>query len=276
MKKRSRPKIDRPVQDKKFQDAVQDAGKSQVTCSEAQDLNGEAAGLRITGEDDYWTQLACDRLLLKKAIGIDDDDFCEGLVLQLYGITPTEDYGDRTNFNFVISFLGDEKPVDKTHAMLAVQKAACHLAVMKQTQVLLKPVKFELPADFRQAIHDAKYDTSRLDKQKIKVDDQPARQAGERSLTRLMQTFALLVQTSDAYRRSVEASKGQQVSAITGGRALLTDCTEATSHEAQKTAAARPSQGVNGSPQSAGQLNGTPKQEMNSINVQKNNGHASS
>jgi hypothetical protein len=226
---------------------VPDAGKSQVTCKEAQG-HGESAGLRITGEDEnYRTQLECDRWLIKNAIGIDDDDFCEGLVHQLYGIMPTEEYGGQTNFNFVISFLRDEKPVNKTHAMLAVQKAVCHLALMRQSQVLLKPVKFELPADFKLAIHNAQYDARRLDKQKIKIDDQPARQAGERSLTRLMQTFALLVQTSDAYRRSVEASKVQQLSAITVGQALLTDNTEATSHEAQNTAGAPSSQGLNGS-----------------------------
>lgn len=210
-------------------------------------------------EDEEW--IAFERAVsdLKEALGTDDEGFCKGILRQLEGLTPFGHWGDRTDFDFVLSVLKDAKPVDKLHTMHVVQMAVCHLAGMKQAQILLKPVRFELPADFQLAIHHAKYDTSRLDKQKIKIDDQPARQVGERMVTRLMQTYALQLQTSAAYRRSAEASvKVQQVSAITGGQALLTGGIEAAPYKAQKTAAARSSRGLDG------------------INIQKSNGRASS
>ena len=115
---------------------------------------------------------------------------------------------------------------------------------MRQSEILLKPINYELPGDVAVALHKVSWDTGRMEKQRIKIDEQPARLAGERMVTRLMQTYARHLQTSAAYRKSAEASKVQQVPAITGGRALLTGCTEATPHNAQKTAAAQSSRGL--------------------------------
>jgi hypothetical protein len=224
-------------------------------------------------EDEDWNRLKGRYWRLRWVLGIDDDDFCEGLVYQLSEILR---YDDETNFEFVLSFLKDAKPVDNLHATLLVQMAVCHLAMMKQSQVLLKPVSFELPADFQLAIHHAKYDTSRLDKQKIRIDDLQVRQAGERAFSRLMQTYALQLQISAAYRKSVEVSaKPQQAFAITEGQAVLTGGT-VTAHVGQKTAAGRSPGKLNGSRQSAGRVSRSSKERMNAIHVQKSNGRASS
>jgi hypothetical protein len=263
---RSRPTIDRQVEDKRPQAPLPDNGKSQVISKEAQGLNDRPAAKGFAVED--LDGIAFEHALsdLKEALGTDDEDFCKGILVQLKRLTPYGHGTDQTDFNFVLSVLKDEKPFNKLHAMQVVQMAVVHLAAMTQSQILVKPVRFELPADFQSAIQNAKWDTSRLDKQKIKFDDQPARQVGERIVTRLMQTFALQLQASAAYRKS-EASKVQQVSAITGGPALLTGGTEAVPCKAQKAAAAQPSRGLNGSRQSAAPP---------VINIQKSNGHPSS
>src|SRR5262249_14104407 len=65
-----------------------------------------------------------------------------GLVYQLAEVLR---YDDETNFDFVLSFLRGAKPIDNLHATLLVQMAVCHLAVMKQSQVLLKPVCLSCP-----------------------------------------------------------------------------------------------------------------------------------
>jgi hypothetical protein len=154
--------------------------------------------------------------------------------------------------------------------MLYVQMAVCQLVLMKQAEVLLKPVRFELPADFQLAIHNAKYDASRLNKQKIKVDDLPVRQSGERSVSRLMQTYVLLLQASISYRSAVE---GQQIYASAVRHKFLSDGDRsAERHKAQKHAPARPSLGLNG----AARFTHTSKAPLNSNKIQKTNGRASS
>ena len=272
MRKQSPAKTNRQFvpKDKKAQDSVpKDHKKSQAQSNEAERLIHRPAAVGFTVEDEDWNSLEGDRSRLKEALGIDDDDFCEGILYQLYGLTAKGEYGDAT-FNFVLSVLKDVGPVDKFYAMLVVLMAVCHLAAMKQAQILLKSVQFELPADFQLAIHDAKYDTSRLDKQKIKVDDLPLRQSGERSVSRLMQTYVLLLQTSIAYRRAAEPSvKGQQVYASARRQDFQSDGTEAVRHKAQK-------RGLNGSRQSAARFTDRSKPPMNSNKIQKTNGRAPS
>jgi len=257
--KRSRPKIVRQVEDKKPQAPLPDDGKSQATGKEAQGLNDKPAAKGLTFGDEDWIAFEDARSRLKEALGIDDDDFCIGIVRQLEKLTNWGHWSDQDDFNFVLSALKDAKPVDKYHAMLYVQMAVCQLVLMKQAEVLLKPVMFELPADFQVAIHNANYDTTRLDKQKIRVDDLPLRQSGERSVSRLMQTYVLLLQASIAYRKAHEQSVKVQPAR----------------QKTDKDPPARSSQKLNGSHQSAQGFTDSSKQ-MNSINVQKSNDHASS
>jgi hypothetical protein len=271
MIKRSRPKIIRQVADKRPQTALPDDGKSQVLSKEAQGLKDEPAAVRITGEDDYWIIRECNCSRLKDALGIDDNDFCEGIYQQLDNLLSIEDgTQNRRNFDFVLSVVRSPKPVDKLHAMQLIQMAVVQLSAMRQSEILLKRISYELPADVAVALHRADWNAGRMEKQRIKIDDQSVRQAGERMVTRLMQTYALQLQSSAAYRRSAEASKVQQVPAITVGQALLTGCTKATPHNAQKT---QPSRELNGSRQSAAQLNEEPKQQIYSTDIQNSNGH---
>jgi len=253
--------------ERRSQAPLPDAGNSQVISKEAQDLNDKPAAKGFTVEDEDWIAFEHARSRVKEALGIDDDDFCTGIVRQLEKLT---NWGtDQDDFNFVLSLLKDARPFDKFHALIYVQIAVCQLVVMKQAEVLLAPVRFELPADFQSALHNAKYDTRRLDKQKIRVDDLPVRQSGVRAFSNLIQTSDRLRKASIAYRNSVQPLvKGQQVSASAGGQDFLSDGTKAVRHKTRK-------RGLNGSQHSAAGFTDNSKQ-MNSINGQKGNGHASS
>jgi hypothetical protein len=269
MNKRSRPKTDRQIEDKRPQAPLPDDGKSQVR-NEAQDLNDRPVAKGFTVEDEDWIAFEDARSRLKEALGINDDDFCTGVLRQLEKLTNYGHWADRCDFNFVVSVLKDARPVDKFHALIYVQMAVCQLAVMRQAEVLLTPVKFELPSEFQSAIHSAKYDTSRLDKQKIKVAELPVRQSGERAFSRLMQTYVLLLQTSIAYRNAAELSvKGQQVYASAGRQDFPSDSTEPVHHKAQK-------RGLNGSRHPAAGFTNRSKLPMTSNKIQKTNGRASS
>ena len=270
MKRRFPPKIRRQVDDKRPQAPMPDDNKSQVICNEASGLNDRPAAKHFTVEDEEWISFEHALSRLKEALGIDDDDFCIGILRQLEKLTNFGNWADQFDFNFVLSVLKDARPVDKFHTLLYVQMAVCQLCVMRQTEVLLKPVTFDLPADFQLAMHYAKSDTSRLDKQKIKVDDLSVRQSGERSVSRLMQTYVLLLQTSIAYRNAAEPSvKRQQVYASAGGQDFPSDGIEAVRHKSEK-------RGLNGSRQSTVRFTDTSKPPMNSNSIQKTNGRASS
>jgi hypothetical protein len=246
MDKRSRPKIVRQVEDKRPQAPLPDDGKSQVR-NEAQGLNYEPAALRITGEDDYWIQLEYKLSRLKEALGIDNDAFCDGLLHQLNRLIPFQDGPENErNFDFVLSVLKDAKPVDTLHANLVFQMALRQLGITRQSEILLKPINYELPSDVAVALHRVDWDAGRMEKQRIKIDEQPVRQAGERMVTRLMQTYAMLLQTSASYRKAAEAVR----------------------HKAQKRR-------LNGSRQSAARFTDRSK-PPNSNKIQKTNGRASS
>jgi hypothetical protein len=211
--------------------------------NEGKPSNDQPAAKGLIVEDEGWIAFQHAISRLKEALGIDDDDFCIGILRQLEKLTNFNPWAEQWAFNWLLSMLKDARPVNKSHAMLEVLKAVCLLASTKQAEVLLKPVRFDLPADFQLAIHNARYDTSRLDKQKIKVDDLAVRQSGERAFSRLMQTYVLLLQASIDYPNAVEASR----------------------HKA-------PKQGLNGSRQSAPRFtNGS--RPPNSNKVKKTNGH---
>jgi hypothetical protein len=156
MNKRSRQKIVREVADKRPQAPLPDDGKSQVISKEAQGLKDEPAAVRITGEDDYWIirEYNCSRL--KEALGIDDNDFCEGIYQQLDNLLSIEEGSqNRRNFDFVLSVVRSPKRVDKLEAMQLIQMAVVHLSAMRQSEILLKPLNYELPGDVAVALHRA-------------------------------------------------------------------------------------------------------------------------
>jgi hypothetical protein len=255
MKKRLPPKTGSQVEENKPHGPVPDDGKPQVTGKEAQGQNNEPAPQRLLGEDDYWIQLENKRSRLKEALGIGDDAFCAGLLHQLNRLIPFDDgLENETHFDSVLSVFKDAKPVDTLHANIVFQLAICQLAITRQAEILLRPIHYELPGDVAVALHRAAWDTRRMAPQKIKIDDQPVRLMGERMLTRLMQTYAMLLQASAAYRKAAEADR----------------------HKAQKNSPARSSPGLNGSRQSEAQVNGSQMQQISSINIQKGDDSASS
>ena len=148
MTKRSRATIVRTVEDKRPQAPLLDDVRSQATCEKVQGLNDKPVAVGFTVEDEERIAFAQARSRLKEALGIDDDDFCAGILGQLKKLTNWAHWADADDFNFVLSVLKDAKPIDKFHALLNVQMAVCHLCAMRQTEVLLKSVRFELPADF--------------------------------------------------------------------------------------------------------------------------------
>jgi hypothetical protein len=276
MVKRSRPANVRKVDDKRPQAPLPNDGKFQATCEEAQALNDKPAAERFFVEDEEWIAFEQARSRLKEALRIDDDDFCTGILGQLKKLTNWGHWADQDDFNFVLSVLKDARPIDKFHALLNVQMAVCYLCAMRQTEVLLKSVRFELPADFQSDLHFAKYDASRLDKQKIRVDDLPVRQSGTRAVRGLMQTYVQQFQTSAAYRRAMDPSvKGQPVYTNAGGQELLSDGTKTTWQKTQEKPSALALRKLNGSHRSAESFTDCSKQ-TNSITARKGNGHASS
>lgn len=170
----------------------------------------ELAGTRFFVEEDYWEQLYRDMVRLREALGIDDDVFCRGITRQLYQVTASEPNSDKADFNFLLSVLNGLKPVDKVHAMLAVNVAVSQLALMRVAESLLRPVRFELPPELILACHHARYDLARLDKQKIKIDDQPAREWGARMYNKLSLTLHMHLQAFLRYRTTVQPSKQPQ------------------------------------------------------------------
>jgi hypothetical protein len=269
MFKRSRPKIDRRVQDKKHRAPVPDDSRSQVTCEEEQRLVDEQGIVWICGDDDYYTKRE-DRLSrLKEALGIDDRAFCEGLLQQLNRLLPIDEGPEsETDFDFVLSFLKSPKSGDKEHAVLLFQVAVGQLCGMRQAQILLKPINYELPYDVAVALHRAAWDTRRMEPQRIKIQDQPVRQMAERMLTRFMQTYALQLQVSVSYRKAAESLGRSQA-------AILIDGSAAARRKTPQDSPARSSRGLNGSQQSAAGVSGSSKQ-MSSIDLQKSNGRARS
>ena len=168
------------------------------------------AGERFFVEDDFREQLDRDIVRAQEALGIDDDAFCRVIVRRLYQVTVSALHGEKEDFNFMLSVLKDLRPVDKIHAMLAVNVVLSQLSLMRMGEGLLKPITFELPAELISACHLAHWDLSRLDKQKIQIDDQPVREWGARMFSKLNQTFLMQLDAFMRYRTTVQPLKKAQ------------------------------------------------------------------
>ena len=165
------------------------------------------AGERFFVEDDFSEQLDRDIVRAQEALGIDDDAFCRVIVRRLYRVTVSAPHGEKEDFNFMLSVLKDLGPVDKIHAMLGVNVVLSQLALMRMGEALLKPITFELPADFILACHNARSDINRLDKQKIQIDDQPVREWGARMFSKLNQTFLMQLDAFMRYQTTAQPLK---------------------------------------------------------------------
>lgn len=244
---------------------------------QAQEVGEQPAAFRHVGEDPYWTQLEDDVSLVKEVTGIDDDNFCRGLVLQVYGVMPKEEYDDRTSFNFVVSILSDHKSIDKTDAELNVHMAICHLALMRQAGIFLRPVRYELPDDFAVALLHSGWDTSWLEKRKFKVGDQAFFKSRARMSIKLMQTFVMLLDASTRHRMAAQSMmKVQQISmAPAEGHVIGGDSAQLTLDAARKNGAATRPRGTKRRRQSARSYPAKAKHVPNSIRLSKANGKSS-
>jgi hypothetical protein len=247
MKKRLLPKTSRPAEEKKPQGSVPHDGKSQVTSREVQTPSNEPAAKGFVVEDEDRIEWESRRWHLKEALGVGDDAFCDALLHQLNRLFPPED--GHVDFDFVLSMLKNAEPIDALDANLVLQMALCQLGITRQSEILLQPIHFELPADVAVALHRSAWDTKRMAPQRIKIDDQPVRLMAERMVTRLMQAYATLLHTRAAYLKATKEAR----------------------HKTQNDERAQSSKQLNGSRQSEERVNGNPMQQISSIEIQKSN-----
>ena len=73
---------------------------------------------------------------LMEAIGVADIDFLNGLISQLCEANSRNGKIEQRDLNFVISIIKGNQRKDRNTAMLAVQMASIHMAMMRETKIL--------------------------------------------------------------------------------------------------------------------------------------------
>jgi hypothetical protein len=231
--------------------------------NENDDLNDQAERHQPAVVDDgYMDRVENDLLRVKEALGIDDDDFCRGIVYQLYRGTRL-DFLD-LDFNLLVSFLKDARPVDKFHASLLVAAAVCFMQAMRLLQNLSEPMQCDVsPNDMAWALCYGR-DVSTLPKRHIKIDNQPLLELSQRAGTRLMGMYVQLLDAANRYpATAASAINVPKVSAAGRRRAI---------RGVPKNASAVSARRLNG--QFAATVTAKPTPEMDSIAVKKSNGPA--
>jgi hypothetical protein len=133
--------------------------------------------------------------LLMEAIGTTDPDFALGFLGQLADLG--DDQNQERRLNFMLSVVKGINPRDHIEAMVAAQMAATHAATMKSFRDL---------ADAQDLQH---------------------RDAAERTVNKLMRTFATLVEALKRYRAGTEQTVTvQQVNVSEGGQAIVGNVTQ--------------------------------------------------
>jgi hypothetical protein len=131
--------------------------------------------------------------LMADAIGSDNIDFLNGFIRQLDGASSKGSEADENALNFMLSVVKGIEPRDQIEAMLAAQMAAVHTAVMVLTGKLFNAPNIQ------------------------------QRESTERSINRLMRTFAAQMETLKRYRTAeYKMTIQQQVNVGDGGRAIVT------------------------------------------------------
>ena len=134
--------------------------------------------------------------LLMEAIGTTDPDFALGFLGQLANLG--DDKNLERGLNFLLSVVKGIRPRDQIEAMLAAQMAATHAATMKSFRDL---------ADAQDLQH---------------------RDAAERTVNKLMRTFASQMETLKRYRAGAEQTVNiQHVNVSEGGQAIVGNVTQA-------------------------------------------------
>jgi hypothetical protein len=133
--------------------------------------------------------------LLMEAIGTTDPDFALGFLGQLGELG--DDKNNEARLNFMLSVVKGIKPRDHIEAMLAAQMAATHAATMKLFRDLAE------------------------------APDLQHRDSAERTLNKLMRTFATLVEALKRHRAGGEQTVTvHQVNVGEGGRAIVGNVTQ--------------------------------------------------
>jgi hypothetical protein len=132
--------------------------------------------------------------LLMEALATTDIDFMSGLLTQLANAGGKV---DEQRLNFMFSVVKNIKPRDQIEAMLAAQMAAVHVATMRSSRSLAEAESLE------------------------------HRDSAERTLNKLMRTFAMQMGALKQYRTGGEQTvKVQYVNVSDGGQAIVGDVTQ--------------------------------------------------
>jgi hypothetical protein len=223
-------------------------------------------------EDEYTGRVENDLLRVKEALGIDDDDYCMGILDQLYDSTRIGHYGD-TDFNFALSKLKDaKKPADKFYVSLLVKEIACDLAAKRLLKVASEPVQLDvLPDDMAWALCYGK-DVSTLPKRFFKIQNQSVIESSIWGATRLMETQIKLLEAANRYQAAVDSAINVQK--VSRRRATRRDCGHLAATAVSKNAIAVSPQRLNGKAQCAVLDTTKLSTQRAPARGQKRNGHA--
>ena len=154
-------------------------------------VKGEVAKLLLDHPDQYYGTF-----LLMEALGTSEPDFYAGIVPQLARAATLGEKVDEVALNFIIAVVKGIEPKDQLETMLAAQMGAIHMLSM----------------DFARRLANAA--------------NIPQRDSAERTLNKLVRSFAAQVETLKRYR-----SKGEQkvvvehISVNEGGKAIVGNVT---------------------------------------------------
>ncbi|HJZ68322.1 MAG TPA: hypothetical protein VKF81_09390 [Blastocatellia bacterium] len=189
--------------------------------------------------------------LLKEAFGTADDQFAKGLLDYLCTVLPIDEYSDlefprADDLNDTVSLIAAGKAVDEFHAAILADLAVCRITLARLLQNLKGPLRFHLSEELSLAVEHLKYDPKRKIDREVKVENRPLLEFSVRSATKLMAMSVELIAAADRHRATVEASKTQQLSAVTPVEASLGEIKYATPNAAPKKANAARARRLNG------------------------------
>jgi hypothetical protein len=149
-------------------------------------------------------------VLLAQALGTTDEDFIDGLLLQLANVDARDGQVNERGLNFLLSVIKGIKPKDQLEAMLAAQMAVAHMASM------------------------------RFARQLQRVETLPQQDSAERAFNKLARTYTTQLEALKRYRTGGEQKVTvQHVSVNEGGQAIVGNVTQnATAKAPAKSAPA--------------------------------------
>ena len=151
------------------------------------------------------------RALVMEALASADEDFVNGILIQLANAGGHSQDIDEDGLNFMLSVIKGIEPRDQLEAMLAAQMAAVHVASMTFARRLAQ------------------------------VKTVPQQDSAERAFNKLTRTFAAQMEALKRYRTGAEQKVTlQHVSVAGGGQAIVGNVTQAPRENRQETATPPP------------------------------------